>query len=388
MKKTLTKNDINDVLTRGVEQILPTREGLARLMEKKKITLYQGFDPTAPSLHIGHFIGIRKLAQFQKLGHKVIFLIGDFTALIGDPSDKKAARKRQTRKEVLQNLKDYKKEVERVIDFTGPNAAEIRFNSKWLAKLTFEDLIEIASHFTEQQMVERDMFQERIRSGKPIYLHEFFYPLMQGYDSVAMDVDLEVGGNDQLFNMLTGRSLMKDVKQKEKYVLSMKLLTDTSGKKMGKSEGNAIFLADTPENIFGKVMSWPDSFIVPSIELLTDWPLDSASNKNPLEMKKQIAAEIVNQVYGVEEAQKARMTFEKNFQQKDPDYKVKLKKQENLVSTLEQIVGTRSQVRRLIEQGGISVNSKKVQDQNLKIKVGDKVKVGAKVFASIVENDE
>lgn len=384
MKKSIKKYSVDEVLTRGVEQILPTKEGLAKLMEKKKITLYQGFDPTAPSLHIGHFIGIRKLAQFQRLGHKVIFLIGDFTGLIGDPTDKSAARKRQTREEVLQNLKDYKKEVERVIDFEGPNAAEIKFNSKWLAKLTFEDLIEISSHFTAQQIIERDMFQERIKSGKPIYLHEFFYPLMQGYDSVAMNVDLEIGGNDQLFNMLAGRNLMKDIKHKEKYVLSMKLLTDASGKKMGKSEGNAIFLADSAENIFGKVMSWPDSFINPSIELLTDWPLDFAKNKNPLDVKKQIATEIVKQIYGDKTAEKARGNFENTFQKKDPDYKDEIKNLGNLISTLEQIVGSKSEAKRIVKQGGLDVNNIKITDQNFELKSGDKIKLGKKVFVKIV----
>lgn len=384
MEKSTKKYSVDEVLTRGVKQILPTKNGLAKLMEKKKITLYQGFDPTAPSLHIGHFIGIRKLAQFQRLGHKVIFLIGDFTGLIGDPTDKSAARKRQTREEVLQNLKDYKKEVERVIDFEGPNAAEIRFNSKWLAKLTFEDLIEISSHFTAQQIIERDMFQERIKNGKPIYLHEFFYPLMQGYDSVVMDVDLEIGGNDQLFNMLAGRNLMKNIKHKEKYVLSMKLLTDASGKKMGKSEGNAIFLADSAENIFGKVMSWTDSFIDPSIELLTDWPLDFAKNKNPLGVKKQIAAEIITQVYGDKIAEKAKESFENTFQKKDPDYKDEIKNLGGLIASLEQIVGSKSEAKRVIKQGGLDVNDQKVTDLNFELKSGDKIKIGKKIFVKIV----
>lgn len=384
MKKIIKKYSIDEVLTRGVEQILPSKDGLAKLMSEKKITLYQGFDPTAPSLHVGHFIGIRKLAQFQKLGHKVIFLIGDFTGLIGDPTDKSAARKRQTREEVLQNLKDYKKEVERVIDFEGPNAAEIMFNSKWLAKLTFEDLIEISSHLTVQQIIERNIFQERIKNGKPIYLHEFFYPLMQGYDSVVMNVDLEIGGNDQLFNMLTGRSLMKDIKHKDKYVLSMKLLTDTSGKKMGKSEGNAIFLADSAENIFGKVMAWPDSFINLSIELLTDWPLDFAKNKSPLDVKKQIAAEIVTQIYGDKMAEKAEENFENTFQKKDPDYKNEIKKLGGLIATLEQIVGSKSEAKRVIKQGGLDVNNQKVTDLNFELKSGDKIKIGKKIFVKIV----
>lgn len=378
---------INEVLTRGVQQVLPSKESLEKLMRKAKITLYQGFDPTAPSLHIGHFIGVRKLAQFQSLGHKVIFLIGDFTGLIGDPSDKGAARKRQTRKEVLENLKNYTKQVERVIDFHGPNPAKVMFNSKWLAKLNFEDIIELASNFTVQQIIERDMYQDRLKNEKPIYLHEFLYPLMQGYDSVAMDVDLEVGGNDQLFNMMAGRSLMNAVKNKGKFVLTMKLLTDSSGKKMGKTDGNAVFLSDTAEQIYGKILSWPDAIINQGVESLTDFPLDYSSKNGPLVAKKGVALEVVKQVYGVKAAEKAQESFEKTFQKKSPEYSTQIAKGTNILDTIQGFTGraSLSDSKRYINQGSVQVNGMTLTDTSYIPRVGDKIKIGKKVFGTIVD---
>lgn len=378
-------NNIDEVLTRGVQQIIPSKEGLADLMKSKKITLYQGFDPTNPSLHIGHFIGVRKMAEFQKLGHKVIFLIGDFTGMIGDPTDKTAARKKQTKEEVMSNFKNYKKQVEKILDFEGPNAAEIRFNSKWLAKLSFEDIIELSSYFTVQQFIERDMYQARLKDEKPIYLHEFLYPLMQGYDSVVMDVDLEVGGNDQTFNMITGRHLMKAVKNKEKYVLCMKLLTDNSGKKMGKTDGNAIYLTDTAPDMFGKIMSWPDSLIDNGVELLTYIPVEEAKKDGPMVLKKKLAFEIVKQVHGEKEADLAQKHFEDTYQKKEPEFKVKVEKQENLAKTIMQIelVGSSSEAKRLISQGAVDVNEVNITDPQFEVKSGDKIKVGKKSFVIV-----
>ena len=252
---------IDKVLTRGVEQVLPSKKDLAGLMGKKKITLYQGFDPSMPSLHLGNFVGLMKLRAFQKLGHKVIFLVGDFTGMIGDPTDKLATRKKLTREEVLENSKKWKKQASRVLRFTGLNKAELKFNSTWLDKVSFKDLIEITSNFTIQQLIERDMYQQRIKKGKPIHLHEFLYPVAQGYDSVCMDVDLEIGGSDQTFNMLAGRALMKAIKGKQKYVLATKLLVDKEGEKVGKTTGNALFLDTTPDNFYGGIMSFPDEVI-------------------------------------------------------------------------------------------------------------------------------
>lgn len=380
--------NIDEVLTRGVAEILPSKKALAKLMAQKKITVYQGFDPTAPSLHIGHFIGIKKLSQFQKLGHKIIFLIGDFTGLIGDPSDKTAARKRQTRQDVLNNLKDYKKQVERILDFEGPNAAKIKFNSEWLAKLTFEELIDISSHFTVQQMIERDMFQDRLKNNKPIYLHEFLYPLMQGYDSVAMDIDLEVGGNDQLFNMLAGRNLMKDLKGKDKYVLSMKLLTDESGKKMGKTEGNAINLSESPAEIFRKIINWPDTFISPGVELLTDLEIGSLDGKDPIEAKKTLATELIRQVKGEEAAKSAEESFnaysKTNFPGIPTGFVERPRNNIDLRGTISLASGaSATQTKNLITSGSVDVNGEKVTDPKYPVQAGDEIRVGKNQFYKV-----
>ena len=259
--------------------------------------MYLGIDPTGPSLHLGHIVALRKLRQFQDLGHKVILLIGDFTGMIGDPSDKSATRQRLTRKEVLQNAKLYKTQASKILRFSGKNAAVLKYNSKWLAKLSFEDVVELAAHFTVQQMMARDMFDRRMKENKPISISEFMYPLMQGFDSVAMKTDGEIGGNDQTFNMLAGRTLMKEMHHKEKFVVTMKLLVDATGKKMGKTEGNMITLGDSADEMFGKVMSWTDGMIRNGFELLTDVSLDeidhALANQNPRDVKMRLAETVV-----------------------------------------------------------------------------------------------
>jgi tyrosyl-tRNA synthetase len=217
---------IEELLTRGVEKIYPTKEALEKVLKSdKKIKLYQGFDPTGSHLHLGHMVGFRKLRQFQNLGHEVIFLIGDFTGMIGDPSGKSDSRKPLTREEVLENAKSYKEQAGKILNFEGNNPVKLMFNSEWLSKLNYAEILQMASLVTYAQIIERDMFQKRIQEGKDLYLSEFLYPLMQGYDSIAMDVDLEVGGSDQIFNMLAGRDLMKKVKNKEKFVLATQLLS-------------------------------------------------------------------------------------------------------------------------------------------------------------------
>ena len=234
------------VLNRGVEQVLPSKEGLKELMSKQKITLYQGFDPSMPSLHLGNLAGLMKLRQFQKLGHKVIFLIGDFTGMIGDP-DKKTTRKQLTREETLKNSEKWKDQISKILDLTGENPVEIKFNSEWNDKITFKELIDITAKFTVQQMLQRDLFQNRLKENIPIHLHEFLYPVTQAVDSIKMvpgGVDLEIGGNDQLFNILAGRELMKATYNKEKYILTTKLLVDKNGEKIGKGVRKT-FLATT-----------------------------------------------------------------------------------------------------------------------------------------------
>jgi tyrosyl-tRNA synthetase len=404
MAKVITdKNKINEVLTRGVENIFPNKEALEQvLLSGKRIRLYCGFDPSAPSLHIGNAVLINKLAQFQALGHEVIFLIGDFTGMIGDPTDKSAARKKLTRDEVTKNSSSYKKQAKAYLDFNGSNPAKVLKNSQWSDKINFKDLIEIASNFTVGQMIQRDMYQERIKDAKPIFLHEFLYPLAQGYDSVAMEVDLEIGGNDQMFNMLCGRDLMKSMKNKEKFVLTMQLLADDHGKKMGKSEGNAVFLDQKPENIYGAVMSWPDGTIASGFELATKLPrleIEEIKNKlkdaqtNPRDLKMRLALEMTKLVHGAAKAKKAQDNFIKTVQKKEtPDeiQVVKLKVESyKIVELLVEVklAASNGEARRLIEQGGVKVNNIAIKDVNAKVelkKEGTLIQRGKRQFVKVV----
>ena len=378
--------EIKEVLERGVEEVLPSKEGLEKLMSERKITLYQGFDPTAKSLHLGHLAGIIKLKQFQRLGHKVIFLIGDFTGRIGDPTGKISARKQLSKKEIEENLKGWLKTISQIIDFKGENKAEIKYNSEWNEKITFSDLIEITSNFTVQQMIERDMFQERIKRENPIYLHEFLYPVAQAIDSVKLGVDLEIGGSDQLFNMMAGRQLVKALTGREKYVLTIKLLEDKEGKKVGKTEGNAIFLDEPPEKIFGGVMAFPDQMLMTAFELFTELELAKLEREiknDPLNQKKRLAFEVVKIIYGEEKARQAQEKFEKDFQLKNPTYDLKIKLNENLLETIFPLLGSKSEAKRLISSGSVDVNGKTVKNYLAKIKKGDKIKIGKKIFATV-----
>jgi tyrosyl-tRNA synthetase len=378
-------DEINEVLTRGVSQVLPDKKGLAELMGKRKIKLYQGFDASAPSLHLGNFVGLMKLRQFQKLGHEVIFLVGDFTGMIGDPTDKLSARKQLTREQVTENTKAWKKQISMLLDLEGDNPAKIVFNSEWNDKVSFKDLIGITSNFTVQQMIERDMFQDRIKNNEPIHLHEFLYPIAQGYDSVVMDVDLEVGGNDQLFNMMAGRTLMKAVKGKEKYVLTTKLLVDKDGKKVGKTTGNALFLDSTPENFYAGIMSFPDEVIYLSYELLTEIPLKGLEEKiksDPMGEKKNLAFEIVKMLWGQKEALDAQDTFTQTFQERKPEFDIKVSAGLNLAATIAPFtnLGSISEAKRLIKQNAVEVNGKKAIEAGSIVKPGDKIKVGSHTF--------
>ncbi len=400
MKTIIDKQKIEEVLRRGVENIYPNREALEKvLMSGKRIRLYCGYDPSAPALHIGNAISLAKLGQFQELGHEVIFLIGDFTGMIGDPTDKSAARKKMTRKEVLANAKNYKKQASAYLKFSGANPAKIMYNSQWSDKLSFNDLIEITSNFTAQQMFARDMFQERIKANKPIYLHEFLYPVAQAYDSVAMDVDLEIGGNDQTFNMLCGRDLMKAMKNKEKFVLTMKLLVDSGGKKMGKTEGNIVNLDESPENMYGQVMSWPDGVIEVGLELCTNLPMAEvkalakkmADGGNPRDVKMRLALEVTKINHGEKKAGVAQEYFIKTIQKKRlPDEKevqsVSLDKLSYKAVDLVSIIFSvsKSEARRRIRAGAIKYGGEKIKsiDQIIRL-TGQILQYGNKEFKKV-----
>ncbi len=314
---------VAELLSRGVDKIYPTKEALEEtLLSGKKLTLYQGFDPTGDKLHLGHMAGLRKLADWQNLGHHVIFLIGDGTGQAGDPSGKTKSRDTFfTRDQLRKNATDYVRQARKILRFDGDNPVEIRFNGDWLNELKLADILDIASHFSWQQLAERDLFQERIKSGETLSLREALYPLLQGYDSVAMEVDLEIGGSDQTFNMLAGRMLLKAMKGKDKFVMTTPLIADASGRKIGKSEGNAIALIDEPSSLYGKIMALPDEVIGKCFECLTRIPIERvheieeamARGENPMIFKKELARRIVADLNDEEAAQKAEENFDNTF---------------------------------------------------------------------------
>lgn len=392
------KENNDELLTRGISAIYPSKEFLeSKISKGEKVVLYLGIDPTGPTLHLGHAIPLKKLSEFQKAGHKIILLMGDFTAMIGDP-DKNSARKQLTHREVMSNLKLYKKQASKLISFSGKNPAKFKFNFKWLSKMSFEDVIKLSSHMTVQQMLERDMFDKRFKDGRPIYLHEFLYPLMQGYDSVAMDVDGEIGGNDQTFNMLCGRDLMKSLKGKEKFVITMKLLEDNSGKKMGKTEGNMVALSDSADEMFGKIMSWTDGLIIPGFELCTNIKTEeikkiendlNSNNFNPRDLKIKLAKEIVSIYHGEIKAKKAEENWIQTFSENKTPSNIEniiANKDDLLVDVLllNKIISSKGEFRRLIEEQAVSILDPDKKIKDIKEKVSNSVyKIGKKRFCKI-----
>jgi len=392
---------IDELLTRGVEKIYPSKEELEKVLRSgKKLKLYQGFDPTGKELHIGHMIGLRKLRQWQDLGHHVIFLIGDGTGIVGDPTGKDKTRAPLTKEQVLNNAKTYKEQAAKILRFKGENAIEIKYNSEWLEKIQGSEFMHIASLISYNQIIERDMFQKRLKKNESIGVLELIYPMLQGYDSVAMDVDLEIGGSDQMFNMMIGRQLMQKIRNKDKFVMTTPLLTDSKGVKIGKTEGNLIALIDKPEDLFGKIMSLSDDIIIKGLEYLTDISMSQIENmkkamgsgENPVLYKKMLAFEIVKQVNSQEEASKAQEEFEKTIQKHEapkdiPVYQYIGSKQRNIVDLLTQInlVKSRSQAKQLIEQGGVTVNESLItnHESRVGIKNGMIVRVGKRKFVKI-----
>jgi tyrosyl-tRNA synthetase len=395
----MDKNDlINEVLTRGVENIYPSKEFLReKLLNGEKLVIYLGIDPTGPTLHLGHSIALLKLSQFQQLGHSIILLIGDFTATIGDPTDKMSARIPLTREQFLENAKLYKAQASKILNFEGSNPAQLKYNSEWLDKLSMADTANLLSHVTYAQTIKRDMFQKRISEGKDLYINEFLYPVLQGYDSVAMEVDGEVGGNDQTFNMLMGRDLLKRMKNKEKFVVANKLLVDVSGKKMGKTEGNMVTLNETPDDMFGKIMGWSDGLIIPALELCTRISFDEIDkvkkdliSGNPKDSKIRLAFEVVKIYHGEESAKKALENFDKTFSKKEtPDDlpEVPAKRGEELMDIVlsNKILSSKAEFKRLIDEGGVRIlpEGEKVEDFHFKLEKNVVVKIGKHKFLNI-----
>lgn len=304
----------------GKRMIMPDVKGLEDLMGEKRIKLYLGIDPTSPDLHIGHTVPLRKLRHFQDLGHEVNLLFGGFTAMIGDPSDRSATRVKLSKEQVAKNMADYVQQAGHILDLS-PNAKNkvvLQNNFDWLSKLTFEDVTELAANFSVQQMMNRSTYKNRYANGTTIGLHEFLYPLMQGYDSVAMNVDLEVGGKDQVPNMLDGRTLIKNYKNHEKWVLGTRLIEDPNGKKMGKTEGNIVNINDLPEIKYEGIMTWPDSAIGMGFELITSIPMEkvhvinemlAAGKLDPMASKQALAYRAVMELDGTDAAQFAAEEF-------------------------------------------------------------------------------
>lgn len=386
---------IEELLTRGVQEIVPPQGLMEKLRKGDKITLYLGIDPTGAQLHLGHSIPLRKLRHFQEMGHRVIFLIGSFTAMIGDPTGRNEARPPLTRDQIEENFKGYKKQASKVLDF---GKIETRYNHEWLEKLKFNDVLSLAHHFTVQQMLQRDMFQERVKKGQDLNLTEFMYPLMQGYDSVAMDVDLEVGGNDQLFNMLAGRKLLKEIKNKEKWVLTTPLIEGLDGRKMSKTYGNTVNITDAPTEMFGKLMSMSDALIIKYFLLCTDVPLKEIDEidralkggQNPRDAKVRLAGEIVKFYHDEKAAAKAEEEFNRMFRDHGaPDDMpvFKLKGEKNIIDLLEacKLVASRAEAKRLVAQGGVKVNDQRVAsaDETIHLKKDMVIQAGKRKFAKI-----
>ena len=399
-KVNTNEKDIDEILTRSVGEILPTKEGLKeKMMSGEQLRIYIGTDATGASLHLGHATNYIILEKFRRLGHKVIFLIGDFTSRIGDPTDKSATRVQQTREEVIAHTKTWLKQVEPLIDIHNEqNPVEIVYNHDWLAKLNFEDIIDIASNFTVQRMLERDMFEKRMREGKPIHLHEFFYPLMQGYDSVELDVDIEMCGSDQKFNALAGRTLLKKYKNKEKFVFITTLLENpkTGEKMMSKSLGTGVYLDWDANKMFGGIMAQPDEnmkqlFIDTTLLSLND--IDKILQDNePRDAKIILATEIVKMYHGQDEANKAKEYFVNTFSKKEIPDDVDVYNSQEGIDILELLISvdgatSKSDARRKIQQGGVSLGGEKITDTKYRLQEkdgGSILKVGKRFFKKII----
>lgn len=386
---------IEELLTRGVENIIPDKEKLRKLLSGgKKLNVYLGIDPTATHIHIGHAVPLRKLNAFAQLGHNVTFLIGDFTALIGDTSDKDAERPVLTSEQIRANFETYKKQAEKVLDFSK---VTVRFNSEWLQKLTFTEIVKLTQHFSAGDFVGRELIKKRLTEGKKVGLHELLYPVMQGYDSYFMDTDIQLGGTDQTFNMQAGRILQKDLRNKESFIIANGFLEGTDGRKMSKSWGNAIWLTDEPDEMFGKVMSLRDELIEQYFTLATSVPHEELdvimarlkNGENPMTVKKQLAHRMVTELHSKQAADAAQTEFETRFQKGRvaesnlPVVSLRtLKTRSAIADTLVSfgLVSSKSEAKRLVEQKAVKINGAAVvspKDEPV-LHAGDTIEVGRK----------
>jgi tyrosyl-tRNA synthetase len=388
---------IEELLTRGVANIISGKKELEKKLQSgEKLNIYLGIDPTSTKIHLGHAVSLRKLQAFSELGHHVTFLIGDFTALIGDTSDKDTERPVLTSEEITQNFQTYKKQAEKILDFSK---ITVRNNSEWLKKLTFEDIIKLTQHFSVGDFVGRELIRKRLSDNKRVGLHEFLYPVMQGYDSYFMDTDIQLGGTDQTFNMQAGRTLQKDLRNKQSFVMTSVLLEGTDGRKMSKSWGNAIWLDDTAEDIYAKVMAITDELIIQYYTLGTNVPLPEVKEaenalkkgEHPMKIKKDLAFEITKELTSLEDAETAKESFEKKVQGGEMPEEVKLFIFDiNQLPIIEILLKTKlassnSEAKRLLEQGGVSINEKLIKNPNepISLKENPIIQVGKRRFVKI-----
>lgn len=397
MSKIITDKDkIEELLTRGVEDIFIKEDLKQKLYSGKQLKVKLGFDPTGSKIHIGRAIVLRKLRAFQDLGHQVIFIVGDFTAQVGDPSDKLEKRPMLKKEMIKKNLLTYKKQVGRIIDLSK---AKFYYNSAWLKKLGFQEISELAESFSVQQMSARRNFKDRFEKGEEVSLREFLYPLMQGYDSVAVKADVEIGGFDQLFNLKAGRIIQKHYNLPEQNILTCQMLEGTDGRKMSSSWGNIISIVDTPEEIFGKIMSLKDEFIAKYFLLTTDLNMSEINKiedslkkgENPMIFKKVLGAEIVTLYYNKAKASKAQENWENVFSKKEiPSdvLEIKVESKELLADVLlkNKLIFSKTEFRHLLDEGAVTnlETNEKIKDYNSPLKPGT-YRIGKKRFIKIIK---
>lgn len=401
-------NEQLKIIKKGAAEII-SEEDIVKKLEKsakenKPLTIKLGLDPSAPDIHLGHTVVLRKMKAFQDLGHQVVIIIGDATGMIGDPTGKSAVRKQLSHEQVLENARTYQEQIFKILD---REKTIVKFNSEWLQTMNFMDVANLASKYTVARMLERDDFKKRFASNQSISIHEFFYPLMQGYDSVAIKADIEMGGTDQKFNILMGRTLQKEYDQEPQIALLMPIIEGTDGvKKMSKSLGNYIGISEAPNDMYGKTMSIPDELIIRYFELVTDEHPDSIEamksdieqdKVNPRDLKMKLAKEVVKLYHGEEKALEAEQYFKSVFQKKNiPDdiaeMEVSIEECEEGLFFIPKIVTglklspSTSEARRLLKQGGIKLNGEKVENDKIALQTGDIIQVGKRKFAKIIIN--
>jgi len=397
MEKQTKDQLIKDLLTRGVANVIPNKQKLEKLLSSgKKLNVYLGIDPTTTKMHLGHAFPLRKLQTLSDLGHNVSFLIGDFTTLIGDTSDKDKERPSLTQKQINQNFKTYKKQAKKILDFSK---IKVVHNGDWLAKLTFTDIVKLCQHFSVGDFTSRELIRKRLNSGSRVALHEMLYPVMQGYDMHYLKADIQVGGTDQTFNMQAGRTLRKDLENQESFILATSFLTGTDGRKMSKTWRNGIWLTDNPNTMFGKVMSIKDNLIIEYFTLATQTSLEEiktikdnlkSGKLEPMPAKKQLALTITTELHSIKEAKKAQKEFESVIQGRGvpkniPSVVIKQKTKLGKILLDQQLVSSSTNFKRLIKQGAIKIDNQKIKDIGVIISPHQEhiVKVGKLRFIKI-----